>query len=196
MANKVLISILGLLSIVLSGCAHVVPMPTQENSMPPQMKSVDYYKTHLNDVIKKAEANDINAQVELVFAYGNTWYGVEDLDKHLFWLENAASQDNIPALCALSYKYFTGFRRIPVDMSVANKLSDKAYQTYTSKPMSDWSTYDTYMISGALLTKGVYAKTKELSKKYICLAKSLGVKDENRIYMINKRMREKGITCD
>ncbi len=56
--------------------------------------------------------------------------------------------------------------------------------------------YDTLMMFGALLNRGVFAKTKEESKKYTYLAKSMGVKDENRVYMINKRIREKSISCD
>lgn len=195
MKTRSLFFLISLVVGLLSGCASV-PMPTQEGSLPPQMKSVDYYKTHLNEVIKKAESGDVDAQVELTFAYGNTWYGVQDLDKHLYWLEKAAAQDNIPALCALSYTYYKGFRRISADTHMADNIVDKAYNIYFSKPKSAWSIYDTYMMSGALMEKGVYANTKEKAKQYICLAKNMGVSDENRIYMINKRLREKGITCN
>lgn len=195
MNNKFIILLMVLVVSLLTGCASV-PMPTQEGSLPPQMKSVDYYKTHLNEVIKKAESGDVDAQIELTFAYGNTWYGVQDLDKHLYWLEKAADQNNLPALCALSAKYYKGFGRISADVNVADSIVDRAYNIYFSKPKSAWSMYDTYMMSGALMNKGVYATTKEKAKQYLCLAKNMGVVDENRIYMINKRIHEKGVTCN
>ncbi len=195
MKRSLITILITVLVIFITGCASV-PMPTQEGSLPPQMKSVDYYKTHLNDVIKKAEATgDPDTQVELAFAYGNTWYGVQDLEKHLYWVKKAADQNNLPALCAMSYKHYTG-DGVPNDITLADSLVDKAYNIYLSKSKPSWSKYDTYMISGALKNRGVYAKTKEESKRYICLARSLNSDIELRIYSIGKAMREKKIICD
>jgi len=91
---------------LLTGCASV-PMPTEEGSYPPQMKSVDYYKTHLNEVIKKAEAGDAATQYELQFVYGNTWYGYPDLNKSNYWLEASASQNYLPAMCSLAARKYS-----------------------------------------------------------------------------------------
>ena len=197
MNTKTLFSLIAIFVIsLLTGCAHVVPMPTQEGSMPPQMKSVEYYKTHLDDVIKKAEmTGDAATQVELAYVYGNTWYNVVDIPKAHFWLEKAAAQNNLPAVCAIGSQFYQGKTR-QKNFELGNTYVDKAYSIYVSKPKSEWSKFDTFMMSGALLDRGVNAETKELAKKYICLAKSMNVEDNNRIYMINKRIREKGIVCD
>ena len=198
MNTKTLFSLIVIFLVsLLTGCASVVPMPTQEGSMPPQMKSVEYYKTHLPEVIKKAEVTgDAATQYELAYVYGNYWYGVYDHPKHMYWIEKAAAQDNLPALCAMSNKYYSGNPTIPKDVAVGDKLASRAYSIYISKPKSAWSTYDINQISGALLGRGTNAKTKELSKQYICLAKSLSPASENYIYSINKQIRERNIKCD
>ena len=197
MNAKTLFSLIAIFLVsLLTGCASVVPMPTQEGSMPPQMKSVEYYKTHLPEVIKKAEATgDAATQVELAYVYGNTWYNVVDLDKHKFWLDKAAAQNNLPAVCALGVQFYAGRSR-KKDFILADSLVSKAYSIYMSKPKSEWSTYDINQMSGALLKRGEVAKTKDLAKQDLCLAKSLSPTSELYIYSINKQIRERNIKCD
>lgn len=192
--NKFLFLIMFVVSL-LTGCASV-PMPTEEGSYPPQMKSVNYYKTNLNEVIKKAEAGDASTQYELAFAYGNTWYGIGDAEKSNYWVERAATQNYLPAMCALAARKYGTIYGYKQDINFADSLVDKAYNVYISKPESEWTLYDKYMISGSLTLRGQYSKTKEAAKKYICLAKDMHVNLELRIYGISKQMREKGIKCD
>ncbi len=155
MKRKLILTLIAVLVSFITGCASA-QMPTQEGSLPPQMKSVDYYKTHLNEVIKKAETTgDPDTQVELAFAYGNSWYGVQDLDKHLYWVKKASYQSNLPALCAMGNEHYSG-RSVPKDIPLADSLVDKAYSIYISKPKSSWNEYEIYMTSGALESRGIY----------------------------------------
>lgn len=147
-------------------------------------------------VVQKAQAaNDPAVQFELAYAYGNYWYGVEDQEQHSFWLEKSAAQNYLPAVCALSSQYYNGTNR-ERNYTLAEKLADKAYSIYLSKPESERSKYDVLMTAGALSNKGYHAKSKEDAQKYLCLAKNMNIIDENRIFAINYRIRERNVKCN
>ena len=180
------------LVIFITGCASV-PMPTQEGSLPPQMKSVEYYKKNLTSVVQKAQrTNDPATQMELAYVYGNTWYDVPDLKLSNYWLEKAAAQDNLPALCALSARHYQGNWELSKDFDKADKLVNRAYEVYISKPKKEWHPYDIFMMAGALLNRGEHAKIKEQKNRDICLSKSL----DSKVDYIRVALTEYRTKCD
>ncbi len=192
MKRRLITILIAVLAIFITGCASV-PMPTQEGSFPPQMKSVEYYKKNLTSVVQKAQrTNDSATQVELAFVYGNPIYGVHDIKLSNYWIEKSAAQDNLPALCALSARYYQGNLEFPKDFNKAEQLANRAYNVYISKPKSEWHPYDIYMMAGALLNRGEHAKIKEQKNRDICLSKSL----DSKVDYIRVALTEYRTKCD
>ena len=101
MNAKTLLALIAIILVsLLSGCATVVPR-TAGLDTPATLKSDEYYKTNIKDVITKADNGDAESQFELSYLYSGYRVGNPDIKKSNFWLEKAAAQDYMPAVSSL-----------------------------------------------------------------------------------------------
>ena len=196
MNTKVLIFLMASLAGLLTACATAPAVPGVD--IPSFIKTEGYYKANYKDVVAKAESGDAEAQYELAYLYNGSMMGKSDKKKASYWLDKSAAQEYLLAMIVKSIRlhYHYSEYGYAKDDVLSSQLVDRSYEIFVSKPISDWSSFEVYMMADALVLRTYRMSNKEDMYRDVCIANRMNVTKRGFINILNEQKGKIGRACE